>query len=140
MIRNIVLLSLSMLFTGIAFSQVKYESKLTEYNLETGSNSKFEWIDRTIYLSDDEVIVKTFGKQATDIQAWTVSKIDSSRTKDFNLKLYYTYAKNSELEFENPSVFVFYRNTEDKVEIIEWQTPIFLDDTQTLQTHRLHIN
>lgn len=140
MIQNIVLLSLSLLFTGIAFSQVKYESKLTEYNVETGSNSKFEWIDRTIYFSDDEVIVKTFGKQATDIQVWTVSKIDSRRTKDFNLKLYYTYLKNSELEYENPSVFIIYRNVGDKVEIIEWQTPIFLDNTQTLQTHRLHIN
>ena len=121
---------------------VSYNSKLTEYTfLQSKMITPLEWIDRDIKISNDKITIISRGKLATEIQTWLINYQETNYDTFESTTVYYTHSPKAEYDYEDPSLFIVYKNKEGKVEIIDWQIPPLSESESTEpRTTRFYID
>jgi len=98
-------------------SQTTYKSFESEYIFRGSPISLAEMIERDIIISNEHVVIKTYGKEGVDIQTWRIiNKEQNIDTHSENHTYYVELASGEETEY--PAMFFLQFDKEGKAETI----------------------
>ena len=116
------LLLFLLLLPFIGLSQTTYKSLASEYIFKDLPSSIPEMMERDIIISDKTIVVKSYGKQATDIQTWKIQSIEGYHIEPNPSIVYYVELASGE-EYEYPASFTLQFDKDEKVETITCVIP-----------------
>lgn len=106
------------LASSMSYAQTVYKSLASEYYyLNYEGQSKIEWIERDIIVSDENIFIKSLGREAIDIQKWTIQNKKNIKLDNKTLEVINVYL-SSGLENEYPATFTIIHPGNDSVELI----------------------
>jgi len=106
-----------LLLPSLTLSQTTYISKASEYLFQDLQSSIAELIERDIIISDNTIVIKSYGKQATDIQTWKIQSIEGYHIESNPSIVYYVELASGE-EYDYPASFTLQFDKDGKVETI----------------------
>lgn len=117
-----LLIPLFLIYSSL-FAQTTYKSLASEYYyLNYEEPSKIEWLERDIIISDRNIVVKSFGKEAIDIQSWTVHRKKEIVSNNKTLEVIKVFLSSGE-EHEYPATFTIIHPHDGNVELITCEIP-----------------
>jgi len=116
------ILLLFLIICSFCYAQTTYKSYASEYIFRGSPTSLAEMIERDIIISNETVVIKTYGKESVDIQTWRI--IDEEQNIDThseNHTYYVELASGDEMVY--PAIFFLQFDKEGKAETIICEIP-----------------
>jgi len=105
----------------LGYSQTTFKSLASEYFYNDLSSS-VEWLERDIIISKENIVVKSYGKEGTDIQRWRIKSKAYADSKNNTFTIYHLELASGE-ENEYPATITLIYNSDGKVELITYEVP-----------------
>ncbi|MCM4157620.1 hypothetical protein [Gramella sp. AN32] len=131
-----------LILSGYSYSQIDstFISLLTEYSQGPHKvASPYEWITREISISTDTISIFSKGKLDNHFQQWKVNNYENNHDTYGTNQTYYTHLIRDGEDPPSPAIFRVLKNTDERIEIIEWEVPTANEFSKPLIT-RFHID
>ena len=94
-----------LLLSKVSYSQATYKSLASEYFYQNLSSSA-EWLERDIIISEKTIVIKSYGKNAKDIQTWRIQSREENKDTESANTVFYAELASGE-KYEYPAIFLF---------------------------------
>ena len=121
--KKIKILIALLLLSFLGYSQTIYQSQASEYLFNEIPSSIAEFIKRDIIISEENIVIKSYGTNATEIQTWRIqSKEENIGTYSSN-EIYFAELASGE-KYEYPAMFFLNFDKDGNPETITYEIPV----------------